>query len=197
MLRERYHTWCMPLSSDAVVMIVAATIALAVLIWLAYRWTISRQADYATIVRENDTAFQRVASMLGLTFVSGQVMHHPVMGDIAAFGVAQGLYRGFYTTLRVTSDDTTEPPVVFRTEILINTRANTAFETKPGNPAIQRQAKRFVIEPSVIKFEPRVPCRARSMSYEFFTLTDSMTLRTSIDALCDFGETIVQVRDAS
>ncbi len=181
----------MPFSPNAIALLLIALIALGALVLFVYRWTISRQADYAAVVRESDVAFQRIAKMLGLTFASGRIMHHPVIGDIAAFGTVQGLYRDFQITLQVISDENTEPPVVFRAEITLYALSGTTFVSTLTRSTLKR-ARRYVVEPTRIVFEPEIVCRARSMSYELFVMTDVATLRTALDEVCDLGESLLQ-----
>ena len=183
----------MPLFSTTIILALIAIIALVV---FAYRWTTSRQADYATVVRENDQAFQQVADLLGLIFVPGRITHHPVMGDIAAFGTAQGLYRNFSITLRVASDATSEPPVVFRLEMTLQALSGAVFTATRREHATQ-PAHELTINPSLITFKPRIACQSRSMSYVFFTTNDVQALQTYLNTLCDVGIASTLQQDAA
>lgn len=183
------------MDASVVAMVLIGGAALAALIVGASRWTSGRQADQGAFVRESDAAFQQVARELGLTFAPGRLTHHPVAGDIAAFGSAQGAHRGFHVTLRVTSDADAEPPVVFRTEITLDVPPGATFTQAPVGPLAQR-ARRLSVEPQLVTFEPQAPSRARSMSYEFYVVTDPATLRELVDALCDLGERVVLRRGA-
>lgn len=183
------------MDASVVAMALIGATALVALIVGASRWTFGRQADHGAIVRESDAAFQQVAAELGLTFSPGRVQHHPVMGDIAAFGTAQGAHRGFRVTLRVTSDADAEPPVVFRTELTLDVPPGATFTQSPVGDLAQR-ARRLVVAPDLITFEPKTPSRASSMSYEFFVVTDPAALRALVDALCDLGDRVVLRRGA-
>jgi hypothetical protein len=181
--------------SGVVAMVLLGGAVLAALVVGATRWTFSRQADQGTFVRESDAAFQQVAAAFGLAFAPGRVMQHPVMGDVAAFGTAQGPHRGFRVTLRVTSDADAEPPVVFRTEITLDVPPGATFAPAPAGALAQR-ARRLVVDPLLITFEPLTPRRAASLSYEFYVVTDPATLRALVDALCDLGERVALRRGA-
>lgn len=183
------------MDASAVAMVLIGGAALVALVVGASRWTSGRQADQGAFVRESDAALRQVAGELGLTFAPGRVMHHPVMGDIAAFGSAQGAHRGFHVTLRVTSDADAEPPVVFRTELTLDVPPGATFTAAPVGDLAQR-ARRLAVEPQRITLEPQAPGRGRSMSYEFFLVTDPAALRALVDALCDLGERVVLRRGA-
>jgi hypothetical protein len=183
------------MDASVVAMVLIGATALVALVVGASRWTFARQADQGAFVRESDAAFQQVARELGLSFAPGRVTHHPVMGEVAAFGSAQGPHRGFHVTLRVVSDADAEPPVVFRTEITLDVPPGATFTQAPAGELAQR-ARRLVVEPNLITFEPQSPSRGRSMSYEFFVVTDPAALRSLVDALCDLGERVVLRRGA-
>lgn len=168
---------------NAIPLVLVTIVALAILISFAYRWTTSRQTDYATAVHENDTAFQHLATTLGLTFTPGHVTHHPVAGDIAAFGTVQGSYRGHKVNLSVTPEEITEPPVPFHLRITLDAARGASFASIRKN-SIQK----LTIEPSRLTFEPQVPCYGRSASYEFFIIPDAQAIQASLDTLCDLAE---------
>ncbi len=167
---------------NAIPLVVVTIAALAILISFAYQWTTSRQADYATTVQKNDIAFQRIATTLGLTFTSGQVMHHPVAGDIAAFGTVRGSYRGYPVGLRVTAEETTEPPVPFRLQLTLDAAQGTSFA-----PAPTTSTHKLSIESTRLTLEPQIPCYARSASYQFFITMDTNALHAYLDELCDLA----------
>lgn len=183
------------MDASVVAMVLIGGAALVALVVGASRWTFARQADQGAFVRESDAAFQQVAGELGLTFARGRVMHHPAMGDVAAFGTARGAHRGFRVTLRVASDADAEPPVVFRTELTLDVPPGATFTQAPAGD-LARRARRLVVEPDLITLEPQAPGRARSMSYEFFVVTDPAALRALVDALCDLGDRVVLRRGA-
>lgn len=179
------------MDASVIAMVLVGVGALVAIIVGATRWSGSQQADQRTAVGESDAAIQQVAGALGWTFTPGRVMHHPLVGDIPAFGTAQGTHRGFHVTLRVSQDDAIDPPLVFRTQLTLDAPPGTNFAAGPVG-ALAQPAQRLVVEPRLITFEPRIPARSRSMSYEFFVLTDGATLREFVEALCDLGQGLVQ-----
>ncbi len=178
----------MILPSSEFVILLSVIIALAVLIAVAYRWTTLRQVDYQGIVQENDTAFKQLANTLKLTFTPGRTSSHPVVGMIPIFGTIQGLYRNLDLTLHVIADENGEPPVVFRTQIIARPPVGMHFETT----SIQLNVHRRVIEKSHIIAEPQVTCRAGSMSYKFFVMTDPVALKGFLDEVCSLGESLLR-----
>lgn len=103
------------------------------------------------------------------------------------FGALQGMYQSFQLVVRVDSNKSTEPPIVFRTVITVEAPVGKKFVQVASTSFVQ-QAHQLAIEPSTIIGEPQAVCRARSMNYQFFVPTDRVLLHTFIDRLCNLGK---------
>ncbi len=171
--------------------LIAAVVGILFLgILLVVHWSSTHQSDYATMVRANDAALQKLAETTGLTFTAGRTLQHPMVGEIAAFGTVRGMYRGFRISLSAVSDAPVEPPITFHTEFVLEPPSNAPFRSV-AEDAFKGKFEQLIIEPSRITFQPRTLSNLRSSSYRFFIVIDPAVLLKELDGLCDFGETLL------
>jgi hypothetical protein len=170
----------------ALLMVVLGFVAAGGITAFVVKSSLRGHGERDAAVLRSDAAFRRIAADLGLEFLEGESIDHPIMGRLLGFGRLRGRVQGVGLRVEVAFDSAGSGVVHFYTEVAVEPSARIGQLVAER---VSAMAQRFPegdldIEDGWLTLTVRRGASPGFSSY-VFALLDEASLRSVIDRLVD------------